>query len=116
MSLFKARFMANIVDFLCIAFVLSLCSFLLPVSQNILIFLLYLLYVLKDVVFSNASIGKKLFHLQVVGTDGNRVGFKRIVLRNIPSLLLAAFELYQIQKGEQRIGDFIADTNVVFVS
>jgi uncharacterized RDD family membrane protein YckC len=71
-------------------------------------------YIFKDCVFLDASIGKKVFKLRIVGEDGGRPSLKRVVLRNVPSLIFIGLEALQVKNGEQRLGDSLAETKIVF--
>lgn len=67
----------------------------------------------KDLIFKNASIGKKLFGLHVVDENGRQARYGNLVLRNITLLMLLPIEclLVFFNKGV-RLGDIIAKTRV----
>ena len=114
MSMYKARCMAYFVDCLCIGFLVAGIGYFIPVLKPGLLVFLLVAYIFKDCVFLDASIGKKVFKLRIVGEDGGRPSLKRVVLRNVPSLIFIGLEALQVKNGEQRLGDSLAETKIVF--
>jgi uncharacterized RDD family membrane protein YckC len=110
--LFKKRIKAQVLDFIFISIVLVPMQVFLP-NQYILLAIFVLLYICRDLLFRNASFGKKIQGLIVVDKKGNVPSFKALVLRNIPSILLLAYEFIQIKNYSLRIGDELANTCVI---
>ena len=55
--------------------------------------LVTVLYLGKDLVFKNASLGKRIFGLRVVSSeDGSTPGIGRMILRNLPPIQIAFVE------------------------
>ena len=70
---------------------------------------------LKDTLFKNASLGKKLLGLVVVKKSGYEPHKKALILRNILLVFIFPLELYRffVEKDE-RYGDVVANTKVVY--
>ena len=73
-------------------------------------FLLLLLY--KDIIFANASLGKKLLKIKLKSLDEQRLSFLLVLKRTIPLVLLPV-EIVLIILNNKRIGDVWANTIVV---
>jgi hypothetical protein len=84
---------------------------LIAVTVAIFIPLFYLLFVFKDSLFKNASIGKKIMHIKVISLKG-KFGFKAMLIRG-STFLMMAIELLLIILENKRIGDVWAKTAVV---
>ena len=71
----------------------------------------------KDLVFRNASIGKKIYGLHVVREFGRGMPtVKSMIMRNIPLDFLFPIELVKFMNGEERLGDEWAHTVVELVN
>lgn len=72
-------------------------------------------FLLKDLVFRNASIGKKLLGLKIVDTNNEKASVKSVVLRNLVLLFLVQVEIicFFIDNENRRLGDKWANTKVV---
>ena len=73
-----------------------------------------LLTLLKDVVFKNSSIGKKLLRLEILKDNGSKPSTIEVVLRNL------FFPLWMIDGililcNNKKIGDIIFKTKVVSI-
>lgn len=112
MELFKKRIKAQLIDFVLIAF-LALPFHSLISNQYLTMAVVIVLYICRDLLFRNASFGKKLQGIIVVDDYGNVPSVKQLLLRNIPTVILISLEFVQIKNGEERIGDTLADTNVI---
>ena len=69
----------------------------------------------KDLVFKNASIGKRMAGLVVVKESGYEPSKKNLVLRNVLQTFLPPMEFYRFFIEKDRLyGDIIANTKVVY--
>lgn len=68
---------------------------------------------LKDFAFANASVGKRLFDLQVVSTVSKNISKMQLVSRNLIGLFLLPIEVILVLTGQTRMGDHYAKTKVV---
>ncbi len=68
---------------------------------------------LKDYVFKNASVGKRIFKLIIVKTDGTKLMTIDVIKRNIPFTFLWPVEVLLFVFNNERIGDSWAKTTVV---
>lgn len=72
-----------------------------------------LAFLLKDVIFGNASIGKKLLGLHVESQNSEQVKRNNLILRNVTLLFFAPIEcLIALFNSGIRLGDIIAQTRV----
>ncbi len=69
--------------------------------------------VLKDSVFKNASIGKRIFKLEVVKIDKTKLTIVDIIKRNISIIVLLPVEVFLLIIDNRRIGDIWAKTSIV---
>ena len=116
------RVLAAYIDFFIICFLstvvvgaLTLGEFsvtIISVIVYITVFLLLLL--LKDCVFKNASIGKRIFKLKIVKTDETKLMIIDIIKRNILLVILMAIESILLITNDRRIGDVWANTVVIY--
>ncbi len=125
MNLYHSRKWAIIIDLLAIAVIGSLVTFWMPGDNIEFVFfpsvknffanlVVYVSFLLKDVLFRNASIGKKTFNLSIVSQfNGEKPNIWRIILRNI-TLVIWPVEVYLVlYKQKTRLGDRLAKTKVV---
>ncbi len=118
------RIFASVIDFYVACLVgVSLISVVTLGRLNIsaLSMLVYLLsvfscIVLKDLVFKNASIGKRIFGIIIIKTNGTPLCFSDLFKRNILIILLMALEVIFLVLNGKRIGDTWSKTTVVEVS
>lgn len=71
-----------------------------------------LLYIIKDLLFKNQSIGKKIFNLYVVDKNNNKPSSIKLVLRNI-LILLWELDVILILLFGCKLCDFIFQTKVI---
>lgn len=71
-----------------------------------------LLYIIKDLLFKNQSIGKKIFNLYVVDKNNNKPSPIKLVLRNI-LILLWELDVILILLFGCKLCDFIFQTKVI---
>lgn len=69
--------------------------------------------ILKDLIFKNASIGKKLMKLEIKDCNGNIPKFYIIILRNIFTPILYCIEFVMILGFGNKFTDYIFKTKVV---
>lgn len=125
MNLYHRRKWAIIIDLLAIAVIGSLVTFGMPADNIEFVFfpsvknffanlVVYVSFLLKDVLFRNASIGKKTFNVSIVSQfNGEKPNIWRIILRNI-TLVIWPVEVYLVlYKQKTRLGDRLAKTKVV---
>lgn len=79
----------------------------------LLIFEFIILFILKDIVFKNASVGKKLTKIEILKYDGSKPNTFELLFRNI-FLFITPIELILILFKNKRIGDMIFKTKVIF--
>lgn len=116
------RILAAIIDFYIICFistafigVLTLGKFgVTPFSITMYLVLYSFLLLMKDFAFKNASIGKRIFKLEVEKTDETKLTIVDIIKRNIPILVLLPVELLLLIVNNRRIGDTWAKTSIVY--
>ena len=116
------RILASIIDFYIICFissagigVLTLGEYsITPFSITIYLILYFSLLLVRDFVFKNASIGKRIFKLEVVKTDGTKLIIADIIKRNIPIIVFLPVELLLLIVNYNRIGDIWAKTSIVY--
>ncbi len=79
---------------------------------NIYYIVFFVIFSFKDLLYKNASIGKKILHLKVV-TDDNKIPCKKIIiLRNILDFIWPVNFIVLIISGK-KIEDWFFKTNVV---
>ena len=116
------RILAAIIDFYVICFVSSafICVFTLgefsitPFSIIVYLTISLLLLLFKDFMFKNTSIGKRIFKLKVVKTDGTNLMIVDVIKRNIPIIILLPVEALLLIINNRRIGDIWAKTSIVY--
>ncbi len=69
-------------------------------------------YFLKDLLFKNASLGKRIMKLEIVKKDGTQFTFVDCVKRMLP-VALCVIEIYLLFSNDERLGDSWAKTAVV---
>ncbi len=115
------RLLAGLIDFYIICF---LCTAFIgvitwgklnvtPLTIILFILLFVLLQLIKDCVFKNASIGKRIFKIKIIKTDETKLTLTDIVKRNIPFVLFIGLEVIILVFNYQRLGDVWAKTLVV---
>lgn len=119
MSKKAKRLVAAFIDFYLILFIALLVVSILSSGRlhistvTVCAFLLTFLFasIFRDLVFKNASIGKKLFKLQILRNNGAKATFSDILKRNLP-LVVFPLELLLILFKNQRLGDLFSKTIV----
>lgn len=116
------RILAAIIDFYIICFlssafigVITLGQFsITPFSITTYLIIFFLLLLIKDFVFKNTSIGKRIFKLKVAKTDGTKLMIVDVIKRNIPIIFLLPIEALLLIVNNRRIGDIWAKTSIVY--
>jgi len=80
----------------------------------ICIILGYILIILKDSLFSNKSLGKKILGLSIIDKQNNEVTNKKILFkRNLLSLIVLVIYPIMIIINNKSLGDYQYDTSVI---
>lgn len=119
----QKRFLSMLIDFHIIIYVSLVfwdifcmaVTLIFGISINDLICLAFkfmLLVMIKDLVFRNASIGKKLLKLEILKDDGTMPHVFELLFRNILFIIFPA-EIMLALCNDKRIGDMIFKTSVV---
>ena len=84
------------------------------IFENFYAYLLFglFLFLLKDLVFRNASIGKRALNLEILKSDNTVPSISTLILRNI-FVLLWPIDAILILANKRKIGDIIFKTKVV---
>lgn len=67
----------------------------------------------KDIVFGNASIGKKVFKLHIVDSFGEKAKVSQLVLRNVFLYFMTIEILVIVFNKGKRLGDIVAQTETI---
>lgn len=116
MTIFKRRIIAQIIDIILIAMISALIPDSIPFPATITDACIVFLFLTKDMLFRNASIGKKIMKIIVLDKTNERPSIGQLLIRNVTLLVLFWFELWQLKKGEVRLGDSLCDTYVKMTS
>ena len=116
------RILAAIIDFYIICFLSSafICVFTLgefnitPISIIMYLSMSLVLLLFKDFAFKKASIGKRIFKLKVVKTDGTNLMISDVIKRSIPIIIILPVEVLLLIIYNRRIGDIWAKTSIVY--
>lgn len=112
------RFVAMIIDQYIVAFIF--CLFVLILYRDIealiekidlYILLAMILMLFKDLIFRNASIGKKLMGIEIRNIDGSIPSILTLIIRNI-TIIIWPIEAIMIIMCDKKIGDIIFKTDV----
>lgn len=79
--------------------------------MNLNIIFSFLLMLCKDLVFKNASVGKRIMGLEIINKNGNIPSSIVIILRNI-TIVIWPIEILLLIIFKRRVGDFIFNTTV----
>lgn len=116
------RILAAIIDIYIICFlssafigVFTLGEFnVTPISIIMYLSIYLLLLLFKDFAFKEASIGKRIFKLKVVKTDGTNLMISDVIKRSIPIIIILPVEVLLLIIYNRRIGDIWAKTSIVY--
>ncbi len=114
------RLVAAIIDFYVICFVSTGFIYILTFGELsvtpgfVAIYLLsfFLLLLTKDLAFRNASIGKRIFKMEVVKTDEKELRIIDIIKRNLSIVVLLPIEILMLIIDGRRLGDIWAKTTI----
>lgn len=114
------RILAAIIDFYIICFLSAffICIITLgkfdvsPLTITIYLIFSFLTLLIKDFIFKNASIGKRIFKLKVMKTDNTKVTILDVIKRTLPIVVLLPIEVFLLIFNDRRIGDIWAKTLV----
>ena len=82
------------------------------VFMNIFYIVFFVIFSFKDLLYKNASVGKKILHLKVV-TDDNKIPCRKtIILRNVLTFIWPVDFIVLLISGK-KIEDWFFKTNVV---
>lgn len=76
------------------------------------VFLFAFLMLIKDLIFKNQSIGKRIFHLKIVKNNNQLPKLFDLILRNI-TLPIWPIEFIMLLIFKRRIGEYITGTKVM---
>ncbi|MCK8058639.1 MULTISPECIES: RDD family protein [unclassified Fusibacter] len=89
------------------------------IGLSILVYMVisYVYYIWAEINFDGQTIGKKMMSIRVIRLNGQPVGVKHIVIRNLFKVLIDSmgFGVWMIifNKQSRRIGDFVGGTVVI---
>lgn len=115
------RIIGGLIDFYIIVFSSSILTAIFtlgkldvtPLSMTVY-FGSYIVFLgFRDAVFKNASVGKRIFKLEVIKNDETELRAIDIAKRNIPLVFLLPVEIFLMLFNDKRIGDIWAKTSVV---
>lgn len=81
-------------------------------AGNYYMYIVMIILVIKDLIFRNASIAKKIMKLEVRKEDGSIPSMLTLILRNL-TFIIWPIEILLILLKKDRIGDKIFHTKVV---
>lgn len=115
----KKRIYAMLIDFLLSSLLVQLVSFtfdffeiVIPYYSYVIIIIGVFLLIFKDVLYGNASIGKKILKIEVRMNDGQVPSLMKLIMRNL-TIFIWPIECILILHQNKRIGDIIFKTSVV---
>lgn len=114
------RLLADCVDFYLLCFVSTFVVVLVTFGKcditafSLLsyFFSLFILLLLKDKIFGNASLGKRIFKIKIINKNNNTLTNIECFKRTL-TLILLPLEIFMILLYNKRIGDIWAKTSVV---
>lgn len=122
MSIKAKRLIASFIDFYIVCFIIEAIFYLYVFLSDVKypsynMFLIafiaaFILLLLRDNIFRNASIGKKILKIKIVKTNDTKLRFIDKIKRNLLILLLP-LETLLIITDNKRLGDFWAKTIIV---
>ena len=121
MHLYEKRKKALIIDSLMVGIVGAFVTFWIPeeimITNKFIMVIIDMLYLVKDMVFRNASIGMKAFNICIVSQlDNRKPKIWQLLLRNIFFILFWPIEYYFVfVKEKDGLGDRIAKTKLISV-
>lgn len=118
------RIVAAYIDFMLICLISSLLTYFISFNEEqlsvfsamVYFISFFLMYIFRDCVFKNASVGKKIMKLKVISDRTQEAMWKTALKRNALLFLLSPIEILLVIIYNERIGDKIAHTTVIQVS
>ncbi len=118
------RIVAAYIDFMLICLISSLLTYFISFNEEqlsvfsamVYFISFFLMYIFRDCVFKNASVGKKIMKLKVISDTTQEAMWKTALKRNALLFLLSPIEVLLVIIYNERIGDKIAHTTVIQVS
>ena len=115
------RIVAAYIDFMLICLVSSFLTYCISFNEEQLSVLslavyfisFFLMYIFRDCIFKDASVGKKIMKIKVASLTKQKITWEVEFKRNILMFLLAPIEILLVMIYNERIGDRIAHTVVV---
>lgn len=83
------------------------------VTVSVYVISYFLLILSKDLICKNASIGKRIFKIKVVRTDGSHIRTVDLIKRNLPILFILPIEIFMVMINTRRFGDLWSKTVVI---
>ncbi len=120
MELKYKRIIAGVIDFgiACYAgvFVVQIVS-LGKVPVSLFTVILYLVstfsfLIFKDLLFKNASVGKKIFNISIVKNNGTKLKVTDVIKRNITIVFLVPIEVCLLMTDNVRLGEKWSQTSI----
>lgn len=118
-SLKKKRIIAMVIDYYLIVYICYIPLFLFLGFDRIAYAIYFImieaifLIMIKDLIFGNASVGKKMIGIQVLKEDGSKPRVLELLFRNI-FIVIWPIEVILVLCNNKRIGDILFKTEVVF--
>lgn len=128
MNMFKKRKIAYIIDFIFIVSLLGIITVFFkfielphwlftikietPASINlpsIGTVLILLMIFAKDLLFINASLGKKIMKIRIVDVEGGRVSVFRLIKRSVLMQTVGIFKFFQAKSNKIHTDDFMRE-------
>lgn len=121
MELRIRRLVAAYIDFFISCFISSFLVLIVSLGKldttvfNVCVYLgtFVITFVLKDLTFKNASIGKKILHIKILKKGQQNIDTITIIKRSIPLILLYPLEGLFILIDNHRLGDIWSKSEVV---
>lgn len=122
MSVKIKRMIAGLIDFYILCFLASIIVYvfltqekkeitLSVISVNMVLYCFLLLF--KDIIFRNASIGKRFLKIEIVKNDKSKFSFTDSLKRTLPLIFLLPLELLLVVIYNQRLGDIWSKSQIV---
>ena len=106
MKIFKKRVLACIVDSLIFALIIASCQLAIPwflAGRGIVLILWFVPFFLRDLLFRNASLGKKLFNIAVYDKNWNKPKFGLLIKRSFLTSTVGYSLFLKSRFSERRI-------------
>ena len=123
MKMIFKRLLAAVIDMYINCFISSVVVLVVTLGKmNVTLFSIFsylttffILSFLKDFIFANQSIGKKIFRIVIIKNDSTKLNLKDVFKRTV-TLALLPLEVLLLIFAENRLGDVWAQTSVVDIT